>query len=125
MKVCPCPVCSRGGDHGSLLLVLAIGAVVALAAWLSSWAGWQRWWMTPLAVVVLVGVSSGVVSAVKASFSRSGTSWEQLGEPLVVGEGEGPVQGGTVRESRDSSLDSPSPTPVDELATRRAQKKVA
>lgn len=117
--VCPCPVCSRGGDHGSLLLVLAIGAVVALAAWLSSWAGWQRWWMTPIAVVVLVAVSLGVVAAVKASFAVSPYVGE-VETPAATGQR---VTGPSLWTS--GSAESPSPTPVDELATRRAKRRAA
>lgn len=55
-------------------------------------------------------------SASPARGSVSGTS-------ETAGEGRGPVQGGTVRESRDSSLDLPSP--VDELAARRTKKERA
>lgn len=115
--LCPCPVCSRGGSHGTLLLILAVAGVAAAAWWVSQWAGWARWWMTPVAAAALLGVGSGVVAAVRASFAVS----SYVAQPKIAGEVEqaaGPVEAGTVAV--------PSPAlPVDELATRRARKKAA
>lgn len=117
---CSCPLCRVGTDHTWLFLALCGVAAACVVGWVCIQVGKPV--LTTVGGVVGVAVCTGVVRAFTSAV-RATPRGSVSGIPETAGEGRGPVQGGTVRESRDPSLDLPSP--VDELAVRRAQKERA